>query len=502
MESFPSLKSLGNIYEIISKRSIKSESFIKEVNVKALFLLNNGFSNKNLYIAHSSSINFFTDLLATWKVKSTAICIESTVGKTDLTHMNNIVKPDLFLIDKKNSNENFLDIAKCIDLSRDINSKNEEQKSDFESFGLLDPILILFTSGSTGLPKGVVHTRKSLENKWFNLKKNLNFSDFKETLCPLSTSFGHGLICNSLFPLLNSGNLHILEDRDLKSILKIPNYLNEKNITFMSSVPSIWNILLTTSKSINSNSIKRVHIGSAPLTVRLALNIQRWFGNNPLIVNTYGITETGSWIAGGEILNNNLQSRDGYIGKVWDGEFKIIKNYEKDIKDAEFLIAKEGEIGEIWVKTDSIMKNYLGDKGMTNQVIKDGWFRTGDLAYKTGNCDIVLQGRIKNEINVGGMKVSPEEVDIAIEEIDTIKEACTYRVDDPLLGEVPHSIIKLTKNSNNISHNKIFEILTSKLSLHKIPKKFKVVEEVPKNSRGKVDRNKSKYIGQNIEPIK
>ena len=56
----------------------------------------------------------------------------------------------------------------------------------------------------------------------------------------------------------------------------------------------------------------------------------------------YGITETGSWIAGGEILNNNLQSRDGYIGKVWDGEFKIIKNYEKDIKDAEFLIAKEG----------------------------------------------------------------------------------------------------------------------------------------------------------------
>ena len=52
------------------------------------------------------------------------------------------------------------------------------------------------------------------------------------------------------------------------------------------------------------------------------------------------------------------------------------------------------------------MKNYLGDKSMTNQVIKDGWFRTGDLAYKTGNCDIVLQGRIKNEINVGGMKVS------------------------------------------------------------------------------------------------
>ena len=155
MESFPSLQSLGNIYEIISKRSIKSESFIKEVNVKALFLLNNGFSNKNLYIAHSSSINFFTDLLATWKVKSTAICIESTVGKTDLTHMNNIVKPDLFLIDKKNSNENFLDIAKCIDLSRDINSKSEEQKFDFESFGLLDPILILFTSGSTGLPKGL-----------------------------------------------------------------------------------------------------------------------------------------------------------------------------------------------------------------------------------------------------------------------------------------------------------------------------------------------------------
>jgi len=224
MESFPSFKSLGNIYEVISKNSIKAESIIKEVKIKASFLLNSGYSEKNIYIAHSSSINFFTDLLATWKVKSTAICIESSVGKTELRHMTDIAKADLFLIDHKKSNENFFKTSKCLDLSNDIDLKKLEYRSNFKSFDLLDPILILFTSGSTGLPKGVVHTRKSLENKWSNLRKNIDSSDYKETLCPLSTSFGHGLICNSLFPLLNSGNLHILEKRDLKNILKVPHY--------------------------------------------------------------------------------------------------------------------------------------------------------------------------------------------------------------------------------------------------------------------------------------
>ena len=73
------------------------------------------------------------------------------------------------------------------------------------------------------------------------------------------------------------------------------------------------------------------------------------------------------------------------------------------------------------------MKNYLGDKSMTQSSNKRWMVSNWGSSLQNRNCDIVLQGRIKNEINVGGMKVSPEEVDIAIEEIDTIKEACTYR---------------------------------------------------------------------------
>ena len=264
----------------------------------------------------------------------------------------------------------------------------------------------------------------------------------------------------------------------------------------------MWNVILNTSKSINSTSIKRVHIGSSPLSVRLATNVNKWFGNNPKIFNTYGITETGSWIAGGEILKENCQRRDGFIGSCWDGDFLLVKNYSKEINFKDIIEAKEGEIGEIWIKTDSIMDCYLGSESQTNSVKKNGWFLTGDLAYKNSDNEITLQGRIKNEINVGGMKVSPEEVDIALEELSHVKEACTYRVSDPLLGEVPHSLISIEDNIMDISHEQIFKNLTIKLSNYKIPKKFKIVKEIPKNSRGKVDRLQSKLMGMKIEGIK
>ena len=502
MDTFPSLDHLGNIYEVLSGKYIESEEIKCEVEKRSLFLLNNGFAKKNIYIAHSSSISFFCDLLAVWKIKSLAICIDSSVGNTDLANMTRIIKPDLFLINKGNTYKHIIDSQFCIDLSRDNINQNKNYCLNYEPFNIDDPVLLLFTSGSTGLPKGVVHTRKSLENKWIVLKKYLNLSEIRETLCPLSTSFGHGLICNSLFPLLNSSNLHILEKRDLEGLLSIPSYIKTKKITFMSSVPSLWNILLNTSKSINANSFQRVHIGSSPLSVRLAKNINNWFGNNPKIFNTYGITETGSWISGGEILKENSEARDGFIGKGWDGDILIVKNYNEKINSNNIIEAKDGEIGEIWIRTNSIMDCYLGEASLTNSVLKNEWFLTGDLAYRNSNNEIFLQGRIKNEINVGGMKVSPEEIDTALEEIEIIKEACTYRVKDALLGEVPHSLISLKKETIKVSHKNIVEKLITKLSNYKIPKKFIVVKEIPKNSRGKVDRINANLLGQGIKEIK
>lgn len=345
--------------------------------------------------------------------------------------------------------------------------------------------LVLFTSGTTGSPKGVVHTHRSLQARWDALKQTLGLRKFRRTLCLLPTHFGHGLICNSLFPWLGGQDLYVVAPFRPDLLVDLGGLIDRCGITFLSSVPTVWRLVLKTARRPSGGTLERVFCGSAPLSAALWEGIQDWTGARE-VWNAYGITETGSWLAGSSLAD--LEVEDGLVGMPWGSVIRVLRSGGTEDPPGEVPECAPGESGFVWARTEGLMRGYLEREDLTRRVVRDGWFSTGDIGLKDQRGLLYLRGREREEINKGGMKVYPGDIDAVVERFEQTADVCAFGFEDALYGEdVAVAVVLRARDAPVL--RALLDWAGRHLALHQIPRRWYLVDEIPRTSRGKVNRS-------------
>jgi len=419
-------------------------------------------------IRHGGTPRFFADLLSVWTAGAAAACINPATTPSELDTIVDFVNPVAVLTDGDGDGSVLgrpvLNLAKAA-----------LREHPLAGASLDDPALVLFTSGSTGAPKGVVLGYRALLARAALNRAHIGDAALARTLCVLPTHFGHGLIGNCLTPLLAGRDLVLASGGDLKSVARLGEVVDRYDIGFLSSVPAFWKIALKAAKRPQKAALRRVHIGSAPLSGELWRAVAEWSGTDA-VLNMYGMTEAANWIAGAPAAEMGFE--DGLVGRMWGGAAAV--------RRGDGSLARSGD-GDLVVQTPSLMTGYFKRDDLTRDALSGGWLATGDVGSIDETGIVRLTGRRKHEINRAGLKVHPEDVDALLERHPDVVEACSFGIPDAIAGESVGVAVVVKNPAADAKALRAWAV--QHMVPEKIPTSWHIVPQIPRNDRGKVNRD-------------
>jgi long-chain acyl-CoA synthetase len=333
-----------------------------------------------------------------------------------------------------------------------------------------DTAVILYTSGTTGRPKGA-------ELSHFNLFFNAHYVRTQllpmgpQTVAlatlPLFHSFGQSVIQNAV--LGSGGTLVLLPRFTPEDAFKL---MSAYKVTLFAGVPTMYFALLhfQGAESYDLSSLTHCVSGGAPMPVEVMRAFDSKYKVN--ILEGYGLSET-SPVASFNMLDRPKKA--GSIGiPIWGVEFKLV--------DGE---GQEGDTGEIWIKGHNVMKGYYKRPEANAEVIKAGWFATGDVARRDSEGFYYIIDRKKDMIIRGGFNVYPRELEEVLYGHPAIAEVAVIGVPHERHGEEIKAVVVL-KPGQSADPESILEWSKEKLAAYKYPRIVEIVAALPKNATGKI----------------
>jgi len=363
--------------------------------------------------------------------------------------------------------------------------------------GLNDEALIVYTSGTTGNPKGVVLTQFNLLIDSYYIAKWHRVSKNDAMMCVLPLHHVNGIVVTLMTPLIAGGRIVLNNRFQTNSFFRI---IEKESVKIVSVVPTLLQFLLHSDIAISDyNLYKFSHIicGAGPLTCDLARSFEERFKIR--IVHGYGLSETTCYSC---FIPHDLSYHEHF---KWQNEFGFpsigipLQCNEMDIYDEKGNPVNEGEKGEIVIKGLNVMKYYFENDDANSKAFEFGRFHSGDEGFyksdEKGNKYFFITGRLKELIIRGGVNISPLEIDEVLNSLDFIESAIAVGFENEWYGEEIGAYVKLkdqTSESDELK-NKILSYCREKLPAYKSPKVVVFSDSIPVTSTGKYRRNSVKH---------
>lgn len=342
-----------------------------------------------------------------------------------------------------------------------------------------DECLLMYTSGTTGKPNGVLLTHRNILWNLFNTMIARGDTKQGETSLVIGPLYhSAALNVHFLIRVALCGTSIIIKHFDPQRVLEI---IQRERVNVISGAPTIYHMILNLPglEKYDTRSINRVSSGGSILPEESKRRIQELFPNAKGVYDAYGTTEASPNIA---ILKAEDSSRKlACVGPpVPFSEVKIVNE-----KGDELL---PGMVGEIICKGPNIMKGYYKDAKATAEAIKCGWLYTGDLGRRDEEGFIYIVDRKNDMINSGGENIYPRETEEVLYRHPKIHEAAVIGVPDPLWGETPKAFVVL-KSGESLKREEIIEYCQEHMASYKKPNFVEFVSNLPRNPAGKVLKN-------------
>lgn len=400
----------------------------------------------------------------------------------ELAYMINNCQPALLITENKFSS--LIEISmiesdfvswNLTDFTQDL-AERAEESYPFDSHDIAEdhPLFILYTSGTTGFPKGAIYSHKMVFWNAINTETRLDITANDHTIiCTPPFHTGGWNVLLTPF-LLHGGSFTLLRKFDPDRLMKL---LDDEEVTLFMAVPTMLKMMAECSsfRKYDLEALRYFIVGGEAMPVPL---IEQWQNKGIPIRQGYGLTEVGPNVAS---LHHDDSGRK--IGSIGTFNFFVDTRLVK----SDGTPAGIGEEGELWMRGPMVTPGYWQNEEATKSAIQDGWFRTGDVLIQDDEGYFFVKDRIKNMYISGGENVYPAEIEKYLLTHPEISEVVIVGVPDDRWGEVGHAII--VRQNPALTIGDVHAFCSVGLAKYKIPKHVTFEETIPQTASGKIDRN-------------
>ncbi|NQU08422.1 MAG: AMP-binding protein, partial [Candidatus Abyssubacteria bacterium] len=349
-----------------------------------------------------------------------------------------------------------------------------------------DLAVLLYTSGTTGRPKGVMLTHGNLyanAMNGFKTRGETDRGDVGLSVLPLSHSYGLAVLLSG-YVSDRKGRTVLLRWFDLEQVFRC---IDKYKVNGMAGVPTMFIYMLhyPDADKYDTSSVEFWLVAAAPVAVETMKQFEEKFGGE--MYQGYGLTEASPAVA---IQREAIPRKPGSVGMPLVGvEVRIF-----DEKDAEL---PPNDVGEIVVRGDNVMKGYYKMPEETAETLRGGWLHTGDMGYLDEDGHLYIVERKKDLIIRGGFNIYPKDIEEALYKHPAVAEAAVVGKAHELMGEDVFAFIVL-KPEARASEEELIEHCRSQLAKYKCPNKIEFLSSMPKTPIGKIQKKELRKMAGKI----